>query len=99
MRAAVPAWSAARRGGTVVVVGAGRTDQQVAFSPFELFFDEKALLGSVYGSADVRRDFPRLIALWRAGRLDLAGMITQRRVPLICPEQNRYVPPRLSCYS
>lgn len=72
------AWSAARRGGTVVVVGAGRADQKVDFTPFELFFDGKSLLGSVYGSADVRRDFPRLIALWRAGRLDLAGMITQR---------------------
>ena len=72
------AWSAARRGGTVVVVGAGRTDQQVEFTPFELFFDGKSLLGSVYGSADIRLDFHRLIALWRAGRLDLAGMITQR---------------------
>ena len=72
------AWSAARRGGTVVVVGAGRADQKVEFTPFELFFDGKSLLGSVYGSADVRRDFPRLIALWRAGRLDLDGMITQR---------------------
>jgi S-(hydroxymethyl)glutathione dehydrogenase/alcohol dehydrogenase len=72
------AWTAARRGGTVVVVGAGRNDQQVEFTPFELFFDGKSLLGSLYGSADVRRDFARLIALWRAGRLDLDGMITQR---------------------
>ena len=72
------AWAAARRGGTVVVVGAGRSDQQVEFTPFELFFDGKSLLGCLYGSADVRRDFARLIALWRAGRLDLDGMITQR---------------------
>jgi S-(hydroxymethyl)glutathione dehydrogenase / alcohol dehydrogenase len=72
------AWDATRRGGTVTVVGAGRNDQKVEFNPFELFFDGKTLHGSVYGSADVRRDFPRLIALWRAGRLDLAAMITQR---------------------
>jgi len=32
----------------------------------------------MYGSADVRRDFPRLVSLWKAGRLDLAGMITRR---------------------
>jgi S-(hydroxymethyl)glutathione dehydrogenase/alcohol dehydrogenase len=72
------AWGAARRGGTVVVVGAGRADQQVEFTPFELLFDGKRLLSSVYGSADVARDFARLIGLWRAGRLDLEGMITQR---------------------
>jgi S-(hydroxymethyl)glutathione dehydrogenase/alcohol dehydrogenase len=72
------AWDAARRGGTVTIVGAGRGDHTVEFNPFELFFDGKTMHGSLYGSADVRRDFPRLIALWKAGRLDLAGMITQR---------------------
>ena len=72
------AWAAARRGGTVVVVGAGRPDQQVEFTPFELLFDGKKLLGSLYGGADVRRDYARLLGLWRAGKLDLEGMITQR---------------------
>jgi S-(hydroxymethyl)glutathione dehydrogenase/alcohol dehydrogenase len=72
------AWTAARRGGTVVIVGAGRPDQQVEFTPFELLFDGKKMLGSLYGSADVRRDYARLLGLWRAGRLDLEGMITQR---------------------
>lgn len=72
------AWAAARRGGTVVIVGAGRPDQQVEFTPFELLFDGKKLLPAIYGSADVRRDYARLLSLWRAGRLDLEGMITQR---------------------
>jgi len=72
------AWSAARRGGMVVIVGAGRTDHQVEFTPFELLFDGKQMIGSLYGSADVRRDYHRLLSLWRAGRLDLEGMITQR---------------------
>jgi S-(hydroxymethyl)glutathione dehydrogenase/alcohol dehydrogenase len=72
------AWDLTRRGGTTVVVGAGSADDQVPFSAFELFFSEKKLLGSYYGSADIRRDFDRLLDLWRAGRLDLDGMITQR---------------------
>jgi S-(hydroxymethyl)glutathione dehydrogenase/alcohol dehydrogenase len=72
------AWSAARRGGTVVIVGAGRADQQVEFTPFELLFDGKKMLASLYGGADVRRDYARLLSLWRAGRLDLEGMITHR---------------------
>jgi S-(hydroxymethyl)glutathione dehydrogenase / alcohol dehydrogenase len=72
------AWSAARRGGMIVIVGAGRADHKVEFTPFELLFDGKQMIGSLYGSADVRRDYHRLLALWRAGRLDLEGMITQR---------------------
>ena len=72
------AWDVTRRGGTTVVVGVGRVDEQVSFSPMELFVSEKKLLGCVYGSANVRRDFPRLIELWRTGRLDLEGLISRR---------------------
>jgi len=72
------AYDAVRRGGTAVIVGAGRSDAMVEFNAFELFFMEKKLLGSYYGSADVRTEFHRLIRLWKAGRLDLDGMITAR---------------------
>jgi len=72
------AWTATRRGGAVVVVGAGRADHQVEFSPFELLFEGKRILPSLYGSAHARRDYARLLDLWRAGRLDLAGMISHR---------------------
>ena len=71
-------FDATRRGGTTVVVGAGSNEDKVEFSAFELFFSEKRLLGSYYGGADVRRDYDRLIELWRAGRLDLENMITGR---------------------
>ena len=72
------AYDATRRGGTTVIVGAGRPDARVEFSPYELFFLEKKILGSMYGSANVRFDFPRLLALWKAGKLDLENMISQR---------------------
>jgi S-(hydroxymethyl)glutathione dehydrogenase / alcohol dehydrogenase len=72
------AFDATRRGGTTVVVGAGSNEEKVEFSAFELFFSEKRLLGSYYGGADVRRDYERLLALWRSGRLDLESMITSR---------------------
>jgi len=75
------AWTAARRGGAVVVVGAGRVEHQVEFSPFELLFEGKRILSSLYGSADAPRDYARLLNLWRAGRLDLEGMISHR-IPL-----------------
>lgn len=72
------AWDATRRGGTVVVVGAGRMDAEVTFSPFELFYMERTLKGCVYGSADVRRDFHRFLDLWRTGRLELTPLISRR---------------------
>ena len=72
------AYDAARRGGVVTVVGVGGFDKLVEFNMFELFFNEKTIHGSYYGSADVRSDFNRLLRLWKTGRLDLDGMITQR---------------------
>jgi S-(hydroxymethyl)glutathione dehydrogenase/alcohol dehydrogenase len=72
------AWDNTRRGGTTVVVGAGAAEDMVQLSALELFATEKRLLGTIYGSADVRRDYDRLIRLWRTGRLDLDAMITRR---------------------
>ncbi|MCX2949081.1 Zn-dependent alcohol dehydrogenase [Lentzea sp. NEAU-D7] len=72
------AWDLTRRGGHTVVVGAGRADAMVSFSAQELFLHDKTLHGSFYGTANFRRDIPRMIALWRQGRLDLEGMISRR---------------------
>ncbi len=72
------AYQAARRGGMAIVVGAGRMDQVVEFTPFDLMFEGKTLVGSLYGSADPKRDYQRVLDLWRAGRIDLEGMISHR---------------------
>jgi S-(hydroxymethyl)glutathione dehydrogenase / alcohol dehydrogenase len=72
------AYNMARRGGTVTVVGAARMHSQVTFSAFQLFYEEKKLLGCIYGSAQVHRDFPRFIALTETGRLDLGAMVSRR---------------------
>ena len=75
------AYDAVRRGGDVVIVGAGGPEQKVEFTAQELFINEKRILPSFYGSSDPRRDTARMLDLWRAGRLDLEGMIS-RRLPL-----------------
>ncbi|WP_055620700.1 Zn-dependent alcohol dehydrogenase [Streptomyces sp. JHA19] len=75
------AYESTRRGGTLVIVGAGAMDDVLQLNMFELFFDEKRILPSLYGGGDVLRSYDRAIALWRAGRIDLAGLITHR-VPL-----------------
>ena len=72
------AYNTARRGGTVVIVGMPRADAMVTFPAIQLFADEKRMLGCVYGSAQVRRDFPRMVALVETGRLDIGAMVSRR---------------------
>ena len=72
------AYRLTRRGGNVVVVGAGRHDDKVEFSALELFFQARSLVGCVYGSADVARDFPLILGLYASGELDLDRLITGR---------------------
>ncbi|MEY2459369.1 MAG: S-(hydroxymethyl)glutathione dehydrogenase / alcohol dehydrogenase [Acidimicrobiaceae bacterium] len=74
----VQAYNTARRGGTVVIVGMPRFDDVVTFSAMQLFYDEKKTLGCLYGSAQVRRDFPKLVSLVETGRLDIGSMVSRR---------------------
>ncbi|MEV6108331.1 Zn-dependent alcohol dehydrogenase [Streptomyces sp. NPDC051940] len=72
------AYDNTRRGGAVCIVGAGATDDFLQLNMFELFFDEKRILPSLYGGTDVLRSYEKFIDLWRSGRLDLESMITHR---------------------
>lgn len=72
------AYDLIRRGGVACIVGAGPDDEMLEIRAREPFFDEKTLVGSMYGSADVRSDFGRFLGLYESGELDLDGMITQR---------------------
>ncbi|MBM3675481.1 MAG: Zn-dependent alcohol dehydrogenase [Actinobacteria bacterium] len=70
---------AARPGGTIVCVGAPALDQGISIPGVVGFTaSEKRLVGCLLGSVHTQRDVPRLLALWRQGRLDLEGMITHR---------------------
>jgi len=70
---------ATRNGGTTVMVGMPSTEDMVHVRGLVHAFYEKKLIGCYLGSANPYRDFPRILALWRAGRLDLAGLVTARR--------------------
>jgi S-(hydroxymethyl)glutathione dehydrogenase/alcohol dehydrogenase len=72
------AWSSVRRGGTCVVVGVGPKDQQVTFSPLELFHFSRTLTSTVYGNSDPAQDLPVLADHVLAGRLDLGLLVTDR---------------------
>jgi S-(hydroxymethyl)glutathione dehydrogenase/alcohol dehydrogenase len=73
----VQAFSVARRGGTAVVVGMPALDAMVTLPGMALFHGNKRLLGCMYGSAQVRRDFPRFVSLVETGRLDLGSMVSR----------------------
>jgi S-(hydroxymethyl)glutathione dehydrogenase/alcohol dehydrogenase len=72
------AFNTARRGGTVVIVGMPRVEAMVTFPAFQLFSEEKHMLGCFYGTAQVRRDFPRFVELVETGRLDIGSMVSRR---------------------
>ena len=72
------AYGALGKGGTAVVVGVAPPKDQTSISTSSLTFSEKTLTGSYFGSARPQRDFPRLLALYRSGRLLLDELITQR---------------------
>jgi S-(hydroxymethyl)glutathione dehydrogenase / alcohol dehydrogenase len=65
----------ARKGGTVVLTGLSRTDARASFPLFPFVMQEKRLIGSVYGSGQPLRDIPRLVALYREGKLKLRELV------------------------
>lgn len=67
--------TAARRGGTVTVVGAGGPTAKIEFSAYEIFHDDKKLTGSFHGGISMRRDLPMLTSLWRNGRLPIESLM------------------------
>jgi alcohol dehydrogenase len=63
------AYAATGRGGTTVTVGLPHPSAELRLPALSLVAEARTLVGSYLGSAAPRRDVPRLVALWRAGRL------------------------------
>ena len=72
------AYGALRKGGTAVMVGVAGAKDTTTVRTATLTFEEKTLTGSMFGSARPREDFPRLLSLYKAGRLKLDELITRR---------------------
>lgn len=72
------AFSAIRKGGTVVVTGAApHTQHGVPIGLLELTMYQKRIQGAVYGMMSPNAAVPRLLGLWQAGQLRLEEMITR----------------------
>jgi NDMA-dependent alcohol dehydrogenase len=75
---AAAAYRAIRRGGLAVVVGVAKPGDSTSVRTMTLPFEEKTLTGSYFGSCVPRVDFPRMLALYLAGKLKLEELITRR---------------------
>lgn len=66
------------RGGTLVVVGMPASGMKAAFEVVEFADDSQKILGSKMGSTRLPVDIPKLVDLYRQGRLKLDELVTGR---------------------
>lgn len=74
LAAVTQALASTARGGICVQLGTLKPGERVEVPPGH---QERIFTTSVYGSGDVRRDIPRLVALTEAGQLNLRAMISR----------------------
>ncbi|WP_434443897.1 zinc-binding dehydrogenase [Lentzea sp. E54] len=72
------AYAATAVGGTTVTVGLPHPDRTVSLPALNLVAEERTLKGSYLGSCVPRRDVPRFVDLYRAGRLPVDGLLSGR---------------------
>ena len=70
-------YAAARRGGTVCIVGLGKLTETVPMNAMLISVESKTTLGSFYGNTNFKVDMPMLLDLYQCGKLDLDRMITK----------------------
>jgi S-(hydroxymethyl)glutathione dehydrogenase/alcohol dehydrogenase len=66
-----------RRGGTAIAVGVGKFTENIKLNALSFPLSGKSLCGCMFGSANPQHDFPKLLDLYKSGKLDLEGMVTK----------------------
>jgi Zn-dependent alcohol dehydrogenase len=84
--ASLAAFLSTRPRGAAVLIGIPRADAVVTLPALQIPRSERRVLGSIYGSSRPERDFPRILSLYRSGRLPLDRLISHR-LPLAQVEQ------------
>jgi S-(hydroxymethyl)glutathione dehydrogenase/alcohol dehydrogenase len=72
------AYLSIRRGGAVVVVGVAALDAMAAIPAGGLVLEEKRVIGSLYGSTNQQRDMPKLLDLYKGGKLKIDELVSRR---------------------
>jgi Zn-dependent alcohol dehydrogenase len=76
--AARAAFLATRARGAAVLIGIAQADAEVSLPQLQFPRLERRVLGSIYGSSRPARDFPRILDLYRRGRLPLDRLVSHR---------------------
>ncbi|WP_404840925.1 zinc-binding dehydrogenase [Alkalilimnicola ehrlichii] len=71
------AYNSLGKAGVAVVLGVSKPKDETTIRTLTLPSDERELKGSWFGSARPQHDFPRLLALYRGGKLKLDELITR----------------------
>ncbi|MCB1704085.1 MAG: Zn-dependent alcohol dehydrogenase [Halioglobus sp.] len=71
------AHEAVRRGGTAVIVGVAALTDTVSYNALTLAMSAKTIKGCIYGDANPPVDFPRLLDLYKSGKLNLDDMVSR----------------------
>src|SRR3954467_7739724 len=75
-RVLADAYAATRRGGTTVTVGLPHPEQMLSIPAVSLVAEERTLKGSYLGSCVPKRDIPRFVEMYKAGRLPVNRLLT-----------------------
>ena len=74
----VTAYNAARKGGTVVVVGIAPMGDTAGIDPVSLVRYEKTVKGCYYGSSRPNIDMPTIVDLYRSGKIDIDSLVVRQ---------------------
>ena len=77
-RVLADAYAATRRGGTTVTVGLPHPQQMLEIPAVSLVAEERVLKGSYLGSCVPKRDIPRFVDMYKAGRMPVDRLLTHR---------------------
>ena len=72
------AQSLLKSGGSIVLVGLPQSGTQVPYDAMKLSAMNQSILGSRMGKGVLSRDIPKLIKLWKAGKLQLRELISKK---------------------
>jgi S-(hydroxymethyl)glutathione dehydrogenase/alcohol dehydrogenase len=72
------AFMSLKRGGKVIVVGVTPMGAMVEIPGQMISLEEKSVIGSLYGSANMKRDMPRLVELYKGKKIKLDELVSKR---------------------
>ena len=72
------AYESLSKAGKAIVIGIPSNTAKISISAVPLVFEERTITGSLYGSASPRLDIPKMINLYKDGKLNLEKLLTNQ---------------------